>query len=135
MTALVEMATLAEIRIELKATQPISLNFTSDLMEIELFSSAGGLIGKIRDLLFAKWNERALPTEPGLHENIVFVTNPVRIFYAAKFVECDIFAHLDVVVDRYFGQLSDAQIAMMKGEGPRVEMPSFEESWRKIGSR
>ena len=132
MKALCEMATVEEVRIYLKATQTISLNITSDLMEMQLFSRSGGLIGKIRDLLFAKWNEGALPTQPGQHDNTVFVENPVKIYYAAKLVDCDVFAHLRIGVDRYYGELTDAQAAMLKGEGPQVELPLIEEGWRKL---
>lgn len=132
MKALCEMATVEEVRIYLKATQTISLNITSDLMEMQLFSRSGGLIGKIRDLLFAKWNEGALPTQPGQYDNTVFVENPVKIYYAAKMVDCDVFAHLRVGVDRYYGELTDAQAAMLKGEGPQVELPLIEEGWRKL---
>ncbi len=132
MTALCEMATVDEVRIHLKAAQTISLNVTSDLMEMQLFSPSGGLIGKIGDLLFAKWNEGALPTQPGQHDSTAFVPNPVKIYHAANLIDCDVFAHLRIGVERYYGELTDAQAAMLKGEGPQVELPSIEEGWRKL---
>ena len=132
MTALCEMATVDEVRIHIKAAQTISLNVSSDLMEMQLFSSSGGLIGKIKDILFAKWNEGALPIQAGQHDNTVFVANPVKIYYAASLIDCEVFAHLRIGVERYYGELSDAQAAMLKGEGPQVNLPSIEEGWRKV---
>lgn len=122
MTALCEMAVIDEVRIHIKASHTISLNLASDLMEIQIFTGTGGFLGKIRDLLFAKWNEGDLPTAPGLHENLVFVPNPVKIWHSGRMVDADVFAHLTVGQLRYAGEVED----------PEAELPDLAAAWRKL---
>lgn len=132
MTALCEMATVEGVRIHIKATETFSLNPEADLMEIQLFSKSGVLLGKIKELLFAKWNDGELPIEPGTHESVAFAPNPVKFTYSTRWIECDVFAHITVGKLRYSGELNDEQVAMLTGEGPEVEMPDIETDWRKL---
>ena len=122
MTALCQMATVDELRIQIKATRAISLNLSSDLMEIELFTSSGGLLGKIRDLVFGQWNEGLLPTSPGVHEDLVFVQNPVQLWHAGQMVDADVLASLTVGVLRYAGVV----------DGPEADLSDLENGWRKL---
>jgi hypothetical protein len=134
MTALCEMATVDQVRIHIKATSAFSVNPQDELMEIQLYSAKGGSLGKIRDLLFAQWNEGQLPMDAGQHDGVGFVENPVKFFYGGQWVECDVFAHLTVGKLRFAGELTDAQVKMLTGEGPEVEMPDIEEEWRKLAA-
>ncbi|WP_155121431.1 hypothetical protein [Bryobacter aggregatus] len=131
MTALCEMAVVKDVRIQIKATETISLNLTADLMQIQLFSRSGGLLGTIRELLFAKWNEGELPIEEGQHNDVVFAPNPVQIWYSGRLITSEVYAHMTVGVVRYFGELNDAQAAMIRDDGPEVEMPQMED-WREL---
>ena len=122
MTALCRMATVAELRIQIKATHAISLNLSSDLMEIQLFSSTGALLGKIRDLVFGQWNAGLLPTSPGIHQDLVFVQNPVQLCHSGQMVDADVLAHLTVGVLRYGGEV----------DGPEAVLSDLENGWRKL---
>ena len=122
MTALCEMAVVEQVRIQIKAAETISLNLTADLMETQIFTRSGGLLGKIRDLVFAKWNEGELPTAPGLHENQVFVPNPVKIWHSGRMVDADVLANLTVAILRYVGEV----------ESPNVDPPDFASGWRML---
>lgn len=122
MTALCQMAIVDELRIQIKATHTISLNLSSDLMEIQIFTSTGGFLGKIRDLVFGQWNEGLLPTSPGIHEDLVFVPNPVKIWHSGGMVDADVLAHLTVGVLRYAGVV----------DGPGADLSDLENGWRKL---
>lgn len=132
MKALCEMATVEQVRINIKATESFSLNPEADLMEIQLFSPKGTLLGKIKELVFDKWNDGELPVEPGQHDNTPFVQNPVKFNYDDRWIDCDVFAHINIALERYFGDLTDAQVAMLTGTGPDVDMPEIEDGWRKL---
>ena len=134
MTALCEMATVEQVRIHIKSKETFSLNVQADLMELQLFSRTQGLLGVIKDLVFAKWNDGAFPTEPGEYEGLVFVENPVRLFHSGRWLDCDVFARLTVGQTRFFGELSAGQVAMLRGEGPAVEMPEIESEWRRLAA-
>ena len=116
------MATVDELRIQIKATHAIALNLSSDLMEIQLFTGNGALLGKIRDLVFAQWNEGLMPTSPGVHENLVFVQNPVQLLHSGQMVEAEVLAHLTVGVLRYAGVV----------DGPEADLSDLENGWRKL---
>jgi hypothetical protein len=124
MTAIVEMATAKEVRFHLKAAETISLNVTSDLAQTAILSKTGGFLGKIGGLFEAAWDAGELPVEEGAHENVEIVKNPVKIWYAGKLIDCDLFAHMTVGRERYVGEVVD-------GHDPE-EMPEFDESWRKL---
>jgi len=134
MTALCEMATVDQVRIQIKATHAFALDPQDELMEIQLYSPNGAAKGKIRELFFARWNEGQLHLAPGEHEGLDFVENPVKFFYGGQWVECDALAHLYVGKLRFAGELTEAQVKMLTGIGPEVDMPNIEEDWRKLAA-
>lgn len=134
MLAICEIARIENSNIRLKAVQPISLNLTADLMEIAIFDPREGYIGKIRELLLNAWNQGDLPVEEGSHPDVAFVRNPVQIMYAEELVECNLTATLTVKYQRFFGELSEAQLASINGEGPDVPMPDLDQDWRELAA-
>lgn len=132
MNAVCEMAAVDSVRIRIHAAESFSLNVTEELMELQLFHTGGRLLGTIKDLFFGAWNEGKVPTGSGEHESVQFVECPVRFYHSGRWIECDVFAHVTVARTRYGGTLSPEQLAMLKGEGPEVDMPDFESGWTEL---
>lgn len=132
MTALCHMARIKNVSIKIEAASPISLDVTGDLMETQLYGKGGGGLGTIRDLLFAKWNEGELPSDPGVHERVEFVSNPVQVFHGG-YVQADVFATIEVAHSRYVGEFSAAQAAVIEGSSEEeVEMPDIPNAWEEV---
>ena len=132
MTALCELATLDHVQIGIQADQTFSLNLQMDLMELPLFSGTTAPLGTVKELLFDKWHEGTLPKDPGEYESVTFVENPVLIQIPTGWLQCTITATLKIGQNRFLGELSSDQLAMMTGTGPEVEMPNIEEEWKKL---
>jgi hypothetical protein len=124
MIAICEMATVKEVRFQLKAAETISLNVTGDLTQTSIFSKTGGFLGKIGELFFRRWNEGELPVEPGEHEGVEFVKNPIKIWYNGKLIDAEAHAHVSVGRARFAGEVPE-------GHDPET-MPEFDESWREL---
>jgi len=131
-TSICEVAVIERIQISVASKTTLSFGVGWDPLNLPLWNLKGDQLGIVRDLLYAKWNASELPTAPGAHENIVFVENPVHIYDMGSAVEVEVFAHLDVGSLRYFGELNDAQIALLSGTGPVVTMPEIEATWRML---
>ena len=132
MKALCELATIEDVRINIKSSQTFSLNPKANMMEIMLFSSQGAYLGKIEELIFAKWHDGELPVDPGEYDDIAFVESPVKFNHNSLWIDCKVTARLRIGLDRFAGELTDEQVAMMTGDGPEVEMPDIESEWRKL---
>ena len=134
MTALCELLTLENIQISIQSPQTFSLNLEQDLMEITLFSKNASSLGTIKELLFEQWHEGQLPNDPGDYEGVSFIENPVMIQSPTGWLECSVTASLKIGLNRYLGELTGDQLAMITGTGPEVDMPSIEDEWRKLAA-
>jgi hypothetical protein len=132
MTALCELATVDNVQISIQSDQTFSLNLETDLMELPLYSLNASPLGSIKELLFDKWHAGELPKDPGEYAGISFVENPVMIQIPTGWLQCNITATLKIGQNRFLGELSSDQLAMMTGTGPEVEMPDIEEEWKKL---
>ncbi len=132
MTALCELATVDHVQISIQSGQTFCLNLEIDLMELLLFSRPGSSLGTIKELLFDKWHEGKLPKDPGEYDSVSFVENPVMIQIQTGWLECNVTATLKIGQNRFLGELTSDQLAMMTGTGPEVDMPNIEEEWKKL---
>lgn len=127
------MARIKNVSIKIEAETPISLDVTSDLMETPLYGKSGGGLGTVRDLLFARWNEGELPSEPGTHERVEFTQNPVQVFSHGGYVKASVFATIEVAHSRYVGAFTPAQAAVIEGTSEEeVEMPDIPNAWEEV---
>lgn len=133
MLALCQISRIADTRIRIKASEQVSLNLLEDLMEIKIYDPRKGPLGTIRQALLAAWNAGELPVEPGEHEAVAFVPDRVQIYYRGSMLDCQVTASLTIKQQRFEGELTDAQLAAINGEGPEVPMPDLEKDWRELG--
>lgn len=134
MKVLFEIATIEEVRIAVKPTSGMKPPPMSEYFSKDVSSRDGEKKGTVKELVYGKWNEGEFPREEGQHDNLVFVENPVGLDFGGSAIECDLFATLTVGRERYLVDLSEAQMAMLQGEGPEVEMPDPELDGVAVGA-
>jgi hypothetical protein len=129
------MAEIRNVSIKIEAAQSISIDLTGDLMETKLYSPGGTSLGTVRDLLFARWNEGALPSDAGTHERLEFIANPIYVASHGDFMKANIFATVEVAQRRYVGAFTPEQVAVLEGvAGAETEMPNIPRDWREIAA-
>lgn len=132
MVVLCEMAKIEGIRVKVNAADAVEVTPMMDMLSVEVQTLEGQSLGKISQLLYAKWNEGELPTTPGRHDGLVFTPGKVKFFIAGRWVEGELLASLDVTKARYVGELTEAQVAMLKGENADADPPDFSQGWREL---
>jgi hypothetical protein len=134
MKVLFEIATIEELRIGVKPRQGMMMGPVGDYTDRELYDQEERRLGTVKELLYERWNERALPDGAGRHDEVEFVSNPVKMDFRGTLMECDVLATLIVGRERFTLELDEAQMAMLRGEGPEVEMPDPETAGVKLGA-
>jgi hypothetical protein len=116
-----------------------------DYREMTLYDREGNRIGKVKELLWCKWNERKLPDEPGIYENVEFVENPVKIETDGELYEINVHAYLIIESRIYSGQIAVQEISGFHDEltgatitrnikTESIEWAEVERSWTQIKS-
>lgn len=132
MVVLCEMAQIEGVRVKVNASDAVEVNPMMDLLSMEVQTIEGEALGKVSELVYRKWNQGEFPTTAGRHDGLAFTPGRVRFFAAGRWVEGELLASLDVVIARYVGELSDAQVAMLKGEDVEADPPDFSQGWREL---
>jgi len=114
-----------------------------EAIEIILYDVNCQPLGKVVNLLKARWNANELPSEPGEHRDIILTKAPTMILYDDKFFEVRVTANIIVKRRLFFGQLSLTQLKGFRDEktgytitrGFTTEGINFDEverSWRRL---
>ena len=118
---------------------------TADINNTILYRENGSAIDTISNILRTKWNNGQIPIEPGRHEDIRLSNLPTCIKYNDALYHVDVFAHVTIKANMYFGHLP---IVEMKGLQDSIEggiisrgfttgamdVMEVEKSWTKIES-
>jgi len=86
------------------------------IMEIILYDLNHLPLGRVVDLLKARWNSNELPSEPGEHRNIILTKKPATILHDDKFFEVSVAANIIVERRLYFGQLQLTDVRGFRDE-------------------
>ncbi len=132
MVVLCEMAKIEGVRVKVNAADTVEMNPMMDMLAMEVQTLEGQPLGKVSELVYAKWNEGEFPTTPGRHDGLAFTPGRVKFFTAGRWVEGELLASLDVITARYVGELTEAQVAMLKGENVEADPPDFSQGWREL---
>lgn len=132
MVVLCEMAKIEGVRVKVNAADAVEVNPMMDMLGMEVQTLEGQPLGKVSELVYARWNSGEFPTTPGRHDGLVFTPGRVQFFTAGRWVEGELLASLDVILGRYVGELTAAQVAMLKGEDVEADPVDFSQGWREL---
>ncbi|MFX0202345.1 MAG: restriction endonuclease [Candidatus Hodarchaeota archaeon] len=139
---------------DFRSIQQFSLTFLSkgpcklpggDIRELDVYDKKNRYLGKIANLIKAKWNKGELPTEPGVHEGIDFMGQLTRIKFQDQFFDVRIMGNFIIEKRLYFGTLPLAEISGFKDEikgavvtkgftTSRLDTIEVEKDWQRIDS-
>jgi hypothetical protein len=124
-------------------TGPFRMRTDIDHREMTLFDRDGVSIGKVKDLVWARWNDRKFPEEQGRYDNLEFVENPVKIETHGQLYEINVHATLIVESRVYSGKIRLSEISGFLNEltgatftrsitTESIEWAEVERSWTRI---
>ena len=116
-----------------------------DYREMTIFDREGKSIGKVKDLLWRRWNERKFPEQAGRYENLEFIENPVKIETDGELYEMNIHASLIIESRNYSGRIALKEISGFHNEltgttitrsvrTESLEWAEVERSWPRVSN-
>jgi hypothetical protein len=105
--AVYQHSIITEIGIQEVLKGPYAADASIAVPDIEIFDMEGKLLGRLIDLIHAKWNAGEMPNrESGSYGNLPIVQNPVKLAdYKGELHEVEVYAHIKVEARKFFGYL------------------------------
>jgi hypothetical protein len=111
--AVYQHSIITEIGIQEVVKGPYTVDGSIPVAEIEIFDMDGKLLGRLVDLIHAKWNAGEFPDrESGSYGNLPIVQNPVKMLgFEGNLYEAEVYAHIKVEARKFFGYLDLTQFS------------------------
>ena len=112
--AVYQHSIITEIGIQEVVKGPCAVDGSIPGAEIEIFDMDGKLLGRLVDLIHAKWNAGEFPDrESGSYGNLTIVQNPVKMLdFEGQIVQRPrSYAHIKVEASKFFGHLELTQFS------------------------
>jgi hypothetical protein len=143
--AVFECLGITEIGVGFQCSSCYVMDGAVKVGDIRVFGLDNKPIGKVITLIRQRWNRGDLPEEPGLHDGIELVPNPVKLGdYQGALHEMRVYASIRVEKRRYFGHLRLTEISGLHNvvTGATVTRrlvtesvgPNIEKTWTRIDS-
>ncbi len=136
MTVLCQMAKIRFLSFQVEDEAGNPLRLKANFRNTKLLAAGGESRGTFEELLFEKWNEMEVPSDPGVHTRVEFADRPHFIEVEGELTPVIVFAKLEVGHDRYLGDLTEEQAAVLSGDGEESEddlaMPDIENEWQIV---